>query len=300
MQHPYAKALRAAATLRPQPRPPITASEPILEASDVAVAYKTSRLPLSRAAVSTVVVDGVSLTIAQGEIIGVVGESGSGKSTLARALLGLAPLTRGRVSLAGMRFDRARGRELRALRRQMQIVFQDPYGSLDPRQPVATLVAEPLHLLDQKLAGKDRRARIEAMLARVGLTASDADKFPHEFSGGQRQRIAIARALILEPKVIVLDEAVSALDVSIRAQIIELLRDLSARLGLAYLFITHDLAVVRALADRVLVMQDGKIVEEGAVADIFAAPKHPHTQALIAASPDLEAAIAAREQKAAQ
>jgi peptide/nickel transport system ATP-binding protein len=174
-------------------------------------------------------------------------------------------------------------------------VFQDPYGSLNPRHRVETIVAEPLNLLDHAQTRAERRTRVESVLRLVALAPGDADKYPHQFSGGQRQRIAIARALILEPEIIVLDEAVSALDVSIRAQIIDLLKDLSDRLGIAYLFITHDLAVVRALADRVLVMQAGRIVEEGPVARVFAAPNHPHTKELIAASPDLEAAIATRE-----
>jgi peptide/nickel transport system ATP-binding protein len=180
----------------------------------------------------------------------------------------------------------------------VQAVFQDPYASLDPRQKVETIVAEPLHLLDESLPYHERRARVEAMLRHVGLVEGDADKYPHQFSGGQRQRIAIARALILKPELIILDEAVSALDVSIRAQIIDLLRDLSDKLGVAYLFITHDLAVVRAIADRVLVMQNGRIVEEGTVAQVFTEPKHAHTKELIAASPNLEAALAARERAA--
>lgn len=296
MQHPYSKALRTAAALVPHERKPTNGgAAPIAEAKDVAVAYNTSSWAIFGGQRTTRAVDGVSLKIAPGEIVGIVGGSGSGKSTLARAMLGLAPTVEGSVWIGGENFAGARRQKLRALRRHIQIVFQDPYGSLDPRLRVEALIAEPLHLLDGALSKKDQRTRVKAMLERVGLTAADADKFPHEFSGGQRQRIAIARALILEPKVIVLDEAVSALDVSIRAQIIDLLRDLSERLSLAYLFITHDLAVVRALADRVLVMQNGKIVEEGTVVDVFAAPKHPHTKELIDASPDLEAALAARE-----
>jgi peptide/nickel transport system ATP-binding protein len=217
---------------------------------------------------------------------------------LGRTILGVQRALQGTIRIGGEDLPAARGAQLRALRRRVQVVFQDPYGSLDPRQRIETVVAEPLHLLDRRLLPQDRRARVEAILQRVGLVAQDADKYPHQFSGGQRQRIAIARALSLEPELVVLDEAVSALDVSIRAQIIDLLRDLSDKLGVAYLFITHDLAVVRALADRVIVMQNGKIVEEGRVAEVFAAPKHAHTRALIAASPNLERALAARERAA--
>ena len=293
MQHPYSIVLRTAATLPARaPRAPLTEA-PIAEAKDISIVYRARGLFGGKK--ETVAVDGVSLTLAPGEIVGVVGESGSGKSTLARALLGVQPLTKGRIAIGGDDPAQARGPALRAIRKRIQVVFQDPYGSLNPRHRVERVVSEPLHLAG-RLSAQERRQRVETMLQRVGLAASDADRYPHAFSGGQRQRIAIARALILEPKVIVLDEAVSALDVTIRAQIIELLRDLSDRLGLAYLFITHDLSVVRALADRVLVMQNGKVVKEGRTAEVFAAPKHPYTSALLAASPDLEAALRAREE----
>ena len=300
MQHPYSKALRAAATLAPHSRASKKTDEtPIVEAADVGVTYNSSVWRMFDDGQATNAVDGVSFKINPGEIVGVVGESGSGKSTLARALLGIEPLTRGHVRVGGDDLATARGPLLRAIRQRIQVVFQDPYGSLDPRLRVEALIAEPLHLLDRRPTAPQRRQRVETILAQVGLTPSDADKYPHEFSGGQRQRIAIARALILEPKVIVLDEAVSALDVSIRAQIIDLLRDLSERLGIAYLFITHDLGVVRALADRVLVMHNGRIVEEGPVVQVLAAPQHAYTQQLVAASPDLEAALAARERTGA-
>jgi peptide/nickel transport system ATP-binding protein len=176
----------------------------------------------------------------------------------------------------------------------MQVVFQDPYGSFDPRWRVERLVAEPCWLLDDPPAGTARRRLVGAALERVGLGAADADKFIHEFSGGQRQRIAIARALILEPDLVILDEAVSALDVSIRAQVLDLLADLSDRGAIAYLFIAHDLGVVRAVADRTLVMRAGRIVEEGPTETVFENPRHPYTQALLAASPDLDRALAAR------
>jgi peptide/nickel transport system ATP-binding protein len=293
LQHPYSRALRAAATLPPRWRAtPLQPGAPVAEARDVKVTYAARGL---RRSPGVNAVDGISFTLAPGEIVGIVGESGSGKSTLARAILGIQPIAAGNVQIAGADIRTARGPALRDIRQRIQVVFQDPYGSLNPRHRVETIIAEPLNLLDRTPTRTERRARVEDVLKRVGLTPADADKYPHQFSGGQRQRIAIARALILEPQIIVLDEAVSALDVSIRAQIIELLKDLSDRLGLAYLFITHDLAVVRALADRVLVMQAGKIVEEGPVAQVFAAPQHPHTKELIAASPDLETAIAMHE-----
>jgi peptide/nickel transport system ATP-binding protein len=297
LQHPYSRALLAAATLSPRTRrttPPD--GGPVAEAREISVAFTTGALLTRRTIVSAV--ESASLTVARGETLAIVGQSGSGKSTLARAILGVQSAAHGTIRIAGEDIAASRGKALRALRRRVQAVFQDPYGSLDPRQRVEAIVAEPLHLLDRGLSRQERRLRVETMLERVGLAREDADKHPHEFSGGQRQRIAIARALILEPELIVLDEAVSALDVSIRAQIIALLRDLSDKLGIAYLFITHDLAVVRAMADRVLVMQHGKIVEEGTVAEVFAAPKHAHTKELIEASPDFEAALAARERAA--
>jgi peptide/nickel transport system ATP-binding protein len=182
----------------------------------------------------------------------------------------------------------------RALRRRVQAVFQDPYGSFNPRWRVEALVSEPFHLLDDPPRGRERRERVEAALADVGLSPADADKYPHEFSGGQRQRLAIARALVIEPELIVLDEATSALDVSIRARILDLLADLATRRGLAYLFIAHDLALVRAVADRVYVMQAGRIVEHGPAERLFTSPAEAYTQSLLAASPDLDAALARR------
>jgi peptide/nickel transport system ATP-binding protein len=181
----------------------------------------------------------------------------------------------------------------------LQVVFQDPYGSFDPRQRVDTLVTEPFHLLGSAAPrGRDRRERIDRALTEVGLQPSDADKYIHEFSGGQRQRIAIARALIIEPSLIILDEAVSALDVSIRAQILDLLAELSDRLEISYLFISHDLSVVRSITDRVLVMKSGKIVESGRTEEVFANPQHPYTRELIAATPNLQRSLAARQAQA--
>src|SRR5690606_32911001 len=197
--------------------------------------------------------------------------------------------------LDGEPLTASRGASLKA-RRRMQVVFQDPYGSFDPRWPVERLIAEPFHLLGAKAPqGAARQRQIGEALENVGLSAADAGKYIHEFSGGQRQRIAIARALIIRPALIVLDEAVSALDVSIRAQILDLLADLSGRLHLSYLFISHDLHVVRAITDRVLVMKSGEIVEQGPTDAVFRDPQHPYTRELIAAAPDVEAALRARE-----
>jgi peptide/nickel transport system ATP-binding protein len=205
-----------------------------------------------------------------------------------RTLLALEAPQGGQIALAGQPFSPAAPL---ALRRRIQAVFQDPSGSFDPRWTVERLVAEPLHLLDARPTPAERRARVENVLLQVGLPAEAADRYPHQFSGGQRQRIAIARALIVEPSVIALDEAVSALDVTVRAEILDLLTRLSDELGLAYLFVSHDMGVVRGLTDRVLVMRDGEIIEEGLTAEVFASPRHPYTAQLIAATPSLERAL---------
>ncbi len=228
--------------------------------------------------------DGVSLAIAAGTSFGVVGESGSGKSTLARLVMALERPTAGRIALDGQALDALPPARLRALRPSFQMVFQDPYGSLDPRHRVARIVAEPLHARP----AADRAARVADALQSVGLTSADAQKYPHEFSGGQRQRIAIARALVTRPRLVVADEPVSALDVSIQAQVLNLLKDLRAALGLTLLLISHDLAVVEYVCDHVAVMYRGRVVEQGPAAVILRRPAHPYTQALRDAVPRLD------------
>ena len=290
-QHAYTRELLAAATYVPQRVRRVDGGGTIL-AVDGAV--RDYRLPPPRPFAKPGLlraVDAVSFTIARGESVGLVGESGSGKSTLARAVLGLDPLQAGSIRVDGSPVVAGKP----ATRHRLQVVFQDPYSSFDPRQRVATLVAEPFHLLGAAAPlGPEREKRVVIALEHVGLAAADADKYIHEFSGGERQRVAIARALVIEPDLIVLDEAVSALDVVIRGQILDLLADLGARLGLAFLFISHDLSVVRAVTDRVLVMRAGKIVESGVTSEVFANPQHPYTRELIAAVPNLERTLASR------
>ena len=297
LRHPYSRALFAASShvpARDPPPAPEAGAPPVLEARRVVRDYRLPRSSLWRRPGRFRAVDDVSLSIGRGENVGLVGESGSGKSTLARAIMALDPLQGGTVALDGETLNAVAGASPKA-RRKMQVVFQDPYGSFNPRHRVERLVTEPFHLLGPDAPrGAERRKRIAEALETVGLAAADAEKYPHEFSGGQRQRIAIARALIIRPALIILDEAVSALDVSIRAQILDLLADLSNRLKLSYLFISHDLHVVRSITDRVLVMRSGKIVESGPTAEVFASPRHAYTRELIAAAPTLEAALAGR------
>jgi microcin C transport system ATP-binding protein len=227
-------------------------------------------------------VDGVTIAVHAGETLGLVGESGSGKSTMGYATLGLTPAT-GKIAFEGRDIAALGGAALRRLRARMQIVFQDPFGSLSPRLSVGEIVAEGLRV-HERLTARERAHRVAEALDEVGLPAEAADRYPHEFSGGQRQRIAIARAMVLKPRYVVLDEPTSALDVSIQAQIVALLRRLQIAHGLGYLFISHDLRVVRALAHRVAVLRQGVIVEAGPAEQVIAAPKHEYTQALMAAA----------------
>ena len=262
---------------------------PLLEVTDLVRHYALPREKLFAPAPVVQAVNGVSFTVAAGRSVGIVGESGSGKSTIARMVMALDTPTSGSVRLLGRDLHRLSRTELRAARRDFQMVFQDPYGSLDPRRTVERIVAEPLEALADASRAEQRERAAESLVA-VGLRATDLAKYPHEFSGGQRQRIAIARAMALEPQFIMLDEPTSALDMSVQAQIVELLRDLQKRRDLAYMFISHDLKVVRALANHVVVMQNGRIVEEGSAESIFAAPRTDYTKALFAAAFNLETA----------
>jgi peptide/nickel transport system ATP-binding protein/oligopeptide transport system ATP-binding protein len=235
--------------------------------------------------------DDVSVSLKEGTTLAVVGESGSGKSTLARCLLQLQPLDSGEVLFAGKDLAKLGGADLRAVRKNLQMVFQDPFASLNPRMRVGEIVGEGL-VIHQIGNAVEQKQKVIAMLKRVGLTEADMQKYPHEFSGGQRQRVGIARALVLQPKVVVCDEPVSALDVSIQAQILLLLKELQAEMGLSYVFISHDLRVVRHIADDIVVMNYGKVVEQGTVEDIYQQPKHEYTQNLLAAIPGKRAVTA--------
>ncbi len=285
-QHDYTRHLLSA---EPKGRPATVdpAAPEILHLDDIKVHFPIRRGVLRRTVGHVKAVDGVSLTLRQGHTIGLVGESGSGKTTLGLALLRLEK-SQGGIRFDGRDLQTVGAHELRALRRQMQIVFQDPFSSLSPRMSVGEIVGEGLEV--HRIGNKAERDRaIDHALAEVGLDVAARERYPHEFSGGQRQRIAIARALVLKPRFIVLDEPTSALDMSVQAQIVDLLRDLQARYGLAYLFISHDLKVVRALADEVVVLRHGKVVERGPARQVFEAPQTPYTQALIAAAFNLEA-----------
>jgi peptide/nickel transport system ATP-binding protein len=257
----------------------MTQASPLLELRNVSRRYTLPREHLFGPAPTVDAVRGVSLTLQAGRSLGVVGESGSGKSTLARLAMALEPPTQGEVLFMERDLNRLSTAELTTARRDFQMVFQDPYGSLDPRQRVARIVAEPL----PALPATERARRVAESLDAVGLRASDADKYPHEFSGGQRQRIAIARALITRPKLIVADEPVSALDVSVQAQVLNLLMDLQQQFGVTYLFISHDLAVIDHVCDDVVVMQSGEVVERGPCQQVLSAPQHPYTRTLMAA-----------------
>jgi oligopeptide/dipeptide ABC transporter ATP-binding protein len=257
---------------------------PLLSAVDLVKHFELRSKGLLRRKVGVVrAVDGVSFDLLPDRTLGLVGESGCGKSTTARLLLNLIPATSGEVHFEGEDLQRLSQRELRPLRRHLQIVFQDPFASLNPRMTVASIIAEPMQI--QGTYEQQGRARVRELLGLVGLNPEHANRYPHEFSGGQRQRIGIARALATAPKVLVLDEPVSALDVSIQAGIINLLEDLQDELGLSYLFVAHDLSVVRHIADEVAVMYLGRIVEQGPVETLFTAATHPYTQALISAIP---------------
>ncbi len=289
-RHPYTRRLLAA-----EPKGRAAAADPaapvLLEARALRVWFALRRGLLRRVKGHLKAVDGVSLSVRAGSTLGIVGESGSGKTTLGLALLRLTA-AEGEIRFAGRDIAALSQRQLRPLRREMQIVFQDPFSSLSPRLSVAQIVEEGLKVHQLAPGAAERRRVILEALAEVGLDPAAADRYPHEFSGGQRQRVAIARALVLKPRMVVLDEPTSALDLSVQAQIVDLLRDLQARHGLAYVFISHDLRVIRALAHQIMVMKDGRIVEAGPAEQIMTEPRHPYTRALMAAAFDLAPAAA--------
>ncbi|TCP47232.1 peptide/nickel transport system ATP-binding protein/oligopeptide transport system ATP-binding protein [Tamaricihabitans halophyticus] len=261
--------------------------EPVLRTADLVAGYQVRRGLLGRRA-EVAAVAGVNLTVREGETVCLVGESGCGKSTLARSVVGLLRPRSGTVLVAGKdtaKLDRAGRLELR---KNVQMVFQDPFASLNPRMTAGELIAEGWRVHPGLVAESDRQAEVARLLAQVGLNPKHAGRYPHQFSGGQRQRISIARALAVRPRLIICDEAVSALDVSIQAQILALLAQLQEELGIAYLFITHDLGVVRQIADRVAVMHLGQIVETGTAEEIYQQPRHPYTQALLSAAPSVD------------
>jgi oligopeptide transport system ATP-binding protein len=268
---------------------------PLLEVRDLVVHFPIGG-GLFRRPLTVHAVDGISFALRPGETLGLVGESGCGKTTTGRAVLRLTRVTEGVITFDGTDLRRLSDEEMRRMRRQMQIVFQDPFASLNPRLTIGEIVGEPL-TVHGLAGGPALRARVRELLELVGLPPNAAERYPHQFSGGQRQRIGIARALAVEPRFVVLDEPVSALDVSIQSQILNLLLDLQARLGLTYLFIAHDLAVVGQMSDRVAVMYLGQIVEEGTTADLYRAPRHPYTQSLFSAIPIPDPELEQRRQR---
>lgn len=290
-QHPYTRKL-----LQAEPKgeaAPVAAGAPVVvQAGPVKVWFPIREGFLRRVTGYIKAVDGVSISLRQGETLGVVGESGSGKTTLGLALLRLIQ-SEGPIVVLGQRIDGVGARQLRPLRQRMQVVFQDPYGSLSPRMSVAEIIAEGLLVQQPGMPLAAQRQKVAEALHEVGLDPATMDRYPHEFSGGQRQRIAIARAMALEPSFVILDEPTSALDMSVQAQIVDLLRDLQRRKNLSYIFISHDLKVVKALANTIMVMQNGVVVEQGLASDIFAAPKTDYTRALFAAAFNIDAAPAA-------
>jgi microcin C transport system ATP-binding protein len=286
-QHDYTRHLLAA---EPRGEPPVSdANKPVvMEGSDIRVWFPIKAGFMRKVVDHVKAVDGIDLKLRAGQTLGVVGESGSGKTTLGLALARLIS-SRGRIAFVGKDIAGYSFREMRPLRNQLQVVFQDPYGSLSPRMSVGEIIAEGLKVHERSLSADERDQRVCWALEEVGLDPSTRWRFPHEFSGGQRQRIAIARAMVLKPRFVMLDEPTSALDMSVQAQVVDLLRDLQKKHDLAYLFISHDLKVVKALANELIVMRFGKVVEQGASADIFRAPQEDYTKALLAAAFNIEA-----------
>ena len=257
---------------------------PLLEVKNIKKWFPAKKSPFSREKVYIKAVDGVSFTLNEGETLGVVGESGCGKSTMGRTVLRLIEPTEGQVLFEGKDYTALKDAELRKSRTDLQIIFQDPYASLDPRMTIGDIIAEPLDI-QLKIPAKERMERVLKTMERVGLNTRYVNRYPHEFSGGQRQRIGIARAIVLEPKLMVCDEPVSALDVSIQAQVLNLLMDLQKEMGMAYIFISHDLSVIKHISDRVAVMYLGHVVEIAEKADLYNHPMHPYTVALLSAIP---------------
>jgi oligopeptide transport system ATP-binding protein len=257
----------------------------VLAATDVCKHFPITAGVFRRTVGQVRAVDGVSLELHRGETLGIVGESGCGKSTLARVLMGLIPATTGSILLEGEELVGMKDRRLREVRRNVQIIFQDPYSALDPRMTVGNIIGEPFEIHPEVAPKGERRRRVEELLEVVGLSPEHINRYPHQFSGGQRQRIGIARALALRPRIIICDEPVSALDISVQAQVVNLLESLQDELGLSYIFVAHDLSVVRHISDRVGVMYLGKMVEIGTEEEIYERPTHPYTQALLSAVP---------------
>ena len=283
MKHQYTRSLFAASGH--SVNLPVTEvnSDPLLTINNVTCRYRLARTKIFSKSDYFTAVSNVSFDIKNGERVGLVGESGCGKSTLTRAILGLEPIYKGEINVDNQNILKATS----STRKNIQVVFQDPYGSFNPRHKVSTLIKEPFYLIKDSPESKNIESKIDKVLEDVGLSATDKNKYIHEFSGGQRQRIAIARALIIKPKLVILDEAVSALDVTVRAQILDLIAELAAEYGLSYLFISHDLSVIRSITDRCLVMKDGKIIEQGSTKKILEQPQNAYTQTLINAAPKL-------------
>lgn len=285
-QHDYTKMLLAAEPKGQPPKADLTAPT-IIETKNLKVWFPIKQGFFRKTTGHIKAVDGLDLTLRVGQTLGIVGESGSGKTTTGLAIMRLIS-SQGEISYGGQRIDGFKSSQMRPLRKDMQVVFQDPYGSLSPRLSILQIVEEGLMIQQPNMKAAQRRENVEQALTEVGLDPNHMDRFPHEFSGGQRQRIAIARALVLQPKFIMLDEPTSALDMSVQAQVVDLLRALQVKYGLSYLFISHDLKVVRALANEVIVMRDGQVVERGPATDIFNNPQQPYTKALLAAALNLK------------
>ena len=283
MKHKYTRSLFAASGH--SVNLPVTEvnSDPLLNINNVTCRYRLARTKIFSKSDYFTAVSNVSFDIKNGERVGLVGESGCGKSTLTRAILGLEPIYKGEINVNNQNILKATS----STRKNIQVVFQDPYGSFNPRHKVSTLIKEPFYLIKDSPESKNIESKIDKVLEDVGLSATDKNKYIHEFSGGQRQRIAIARALIIKPKLVIFDEAVSALDVTVRAQILDLIAELAAEYGLSYLFISHDLSVIRSITDRCLVMKDGEIIEQGSTKKILEQPQNAYTQTLINAAPKL-------------